>query len=142
MRRRSYQYLYSNIVPAFRGMHVSPAKRSYAWLPRKCDYRTDRQTPDKVIPMCRFALQATQKSRTAVQNQVYKIPFYEYFTYYIHTCIFLNEWTIRPSHSQCYLTLIRVFKVALAVSFIPLICGYFCFVRYQTSQNFQSWSNQ
>ena len=31
----------------------------------KCDYRTDRrthrQTPDKVIPMCRYASQATQK---------------------------------------------------------------------------------
>ena len=33
-----------NIVAAFPGMHVSPAKHSYAWLPRKCDYRTDRQT--------------------------------------------------------------------------------------------------
>ena len=36
-----------------------------AWLSRKCDYRTDRrthrQTPDKVIPMCRYASQATQK---------------------------------------------------------------------------------
>ena len=37
---------------------------------KKCDYRTDRrthahtthrQTPDKVIPMCRYASQATQK---------------------------------------------------------------------------------
>ena len=50
---------------AFWGMHVSPAKHSYAWLPRKCDYQTDRhthrQTPDKVIPMCRYASQATQK---------------------------------------------------------------------------------
>ena len=50
-------------------MHVSPVKHSYAWLPRKCDYRTDRQdtqtgrqTPDKVIPMCCYALQAIQKS--------------------------------------------------------------------------------
>ena len=34
----------NNIVAAFQGMHVSPAKHSYAWLPRKCDYRTDRQT--------------------------------------------------------------------------------------------------
>ena len=34
-----------------------------------------------------------------------------------------------------------IFKVALAVSFAPLICGYFCFIRYQTSQNFPSWSN-
>ena len=33
---------------------------SYAWLPRKCDYWTDRQTPDKVIPMCSYASQATQ----------------------------------------------------------------------------------
>ena len=51
------------IVAAFPGMHVSPVKHSYEWLPRKCDYRTDRQChidrhmPDKVIPMCRYALQ-------------------------------------------------------------------------------------
>ena len=32
------------IVAAFWGMHLSPAKHSYAWLPRKCDYWTDRQT--------------------------------------------------------------------------------------------------
>ena len=31
-------------MAAFRGMHVSPAKHSYVWLPRKCDYRTDSQT--------------------------------------------------------------------------------------------------
>ena len=30
--------IWKNIVAAFRGMHVSPAKHSYAWLPRKCDY--------------------------------------------------------------------------------------------------------
>ena len=49
-----------NIVAAFRGMHVSPAKHSYAWLPRKCDYRTDgrtdRQTDagqsDPYVPLC------------------------------------------------------------------------------------------
>ena len=39
-------------------------KHSYARLPKMCDYRTDRrmdrQTPDKVIPMCRYASQATQ----------------------------------------------------------------------------------
>ena len=32
-----------NIVAAFRGMHASPAKHSYAWLPRKWDYQTDTQ---------------------------------------------------------------------------------------------------
>ena len=54
-----------NIVASFRGMHASPTKHSYAWLPIKCDYRTnrqtdtltgtDRKTPDKVIHMCRYA---------------------------------------------------------------------------------------
>ena len=53
-----------NIVAAFKGMHVSPAKHSYAsvtdgWT----DRRTDRQTTDKVIRMCRYASQATQKSQ-------------------------------------------------------------------------------
>ena len=36
--------IFKNIVAAFRGIHVSPAKQSYAWLPRKFDYRTDGQT--------------------------------------------------------------------------------------------------
>ena len=54
------------MVAVFRRMHVSPAKHSYnEWLPRKCgnrtDTRTDRQKPVKVIPMCRYALQVTQK---------------------------------------------------------------------------------
>ena len=35
---------WQNIVAAFRGMHVSPAKHSFAWLPRKFDYWTDRRT--------------------------------------------------------------------------------------------------
>ena len=53
-----------NIVAAFRGMHVSPAKHSFAWLPRKCDYRTDRHKhrrtdgrtdagqSDPYVPLC------------------------------------------------------------------------------------------
>ena len=45
-----------NTVASFRGMHVSPAKHSYAWLPRKCDYRTDRRTDtghsDPYMPLC------------------------------------------------------------------------------------------
>ena len=31
-------------MTAFRGKHVSPAKHSYAWLPRMCDCWTDRHT--------------------------------------------------------------------------------------------------
>ena len=37
-------YTIEKIVSAFQGMHVSHAKHSYAWLPRKCDYRTDTRT--------------------------------------------------------------------------------------------------
>ena len=41
-----------NIVAAFRGMHMLPAKHSYAWLP---DERTDRQTEaeqsDPYVPL-------------------------------------------------------------------------------------------
>ena len=47
-------------MAAFRGMHVSPAKHSYAWLSRKCNYRTDRHThtqtdagqSDPYVPLC------------------------------------------------------------------------------------------
>ena len=54
------------IVAALRGMHVSPAKHSYASVTDvqtdgRTDRQTDRQTTDKVIPMCRYASQATQK---------------------------------------------------------------------------------
>ena len=56
---------YKNIGAAFRGMHVSPAKHSYVWLPRKCDYRTDRQTDarqsDPYVPLC-FAGDTTRKT--------------------------------------------------------------------------------
>ena len=51
-------------MAAFLGMHVSPAKHSYAWLPRKCDYRTDTQTDagqsDPFVPIC-FAGDETKK---------------------------------------------------------------------------------
>ena len=56
----THKFKYRNIVAAFRGMHVSPAKHSYAWLSRKCDYRTDRHThtqtdagqSDPYVPLC------------------------------------------------------------------------------------------
>ena len=58
-------------MAAFQGMHVSPAKHSYASVTdgrtdRQTDGRTDRQTngrtTDKVTPMCRYASQATEKN--------------------------------------------------------------------------------
>ena len=76
----------NNIVAAFQGMHVSPAKHSYVWLPRKSDYRTDTQAPDKVIPMCRYASQGTQKSTrtkyTSNHNQLVTcIATYLFYSY-------------------------------------------------------------
>ena len=60
-------YIIHKIVAAFRGMHVSPAKHSFGKCDRKVwqtdgqtDRRTDWRTTDKVIPMCRYASQATQ----------------------------------------------------------------------------------
>ena len=57
------------IVAAFRGMHVSPAKHSYASVTDgRTDKQTDGRTTDKVIPMCRYASQATQKGRDLTQS--------------------------------------------------------------------------
>ena len=68
-----------NIVAAFWEMNVSPGKHSYAWLPRKCDYQTDRymdrQTDagqsDHYVPLC-FA------GDTKIQHSSNCIPFSEY----------------------------------------------------------------
>ena len=38
------------------------------------DGRTDRRTTDKVIPMCRYALQATQKSGEISQVLHFHLP--------------------------------------------------------------------
>ena len=62
-------------MAAFRGMHVSPAKHSSASVTDGrtdrqtdgTDGRTDRRTTDKVIPMCRYASQATQKNYIGIQ---------------------------------------------------------------------------
>ena len=47
-------------MAAFRGMHVSPEKHSSGKYDRKVG-QTDGQTTDKVILLCRYASQATQK---------------------------------------------------------------------------------
>ena len=56
---------------AFQGMHVLPAKHSYDYQESvttwQTDGQTDRQTPDKVLPMCHYASQATQKSTLYIQ---------------------------------------------------------------------------
>ena len=64
-------------MAAFRGMHALPVKlhvlpAKYANIPRKCDYqsvttrqtdgRMDRETPDKVIPVCAALLRNRHKN--------------------------------------------------------------------------------
>ena len=50
---------------------MSPAKHSSASVTDgRTDRRTDRQTTDKVIPMCRYASQATQMLRRRHKNGV------------------------------------------------------------------------
>ena len=64
-----------NIVAAFWGMYVSPVKHSYAWLPRKCDYRTDTQTdgqtPDKVILCAAMLCRRHKNCSTLVEHVPY-----------------------------------------------------------------------
>ena len=55
------------------------------------DARTDRQTPDKVIPMCRFALQTTQKPTYLSRLQSTVLSNLRYFVFkpirYAMTCL-------------------------------------------------------
>ena len=59
-------------------------------------------------------------------------------------CLLKRGLMDRPEQNTILIEGVKVLasvKVALAVSFIRLICGYFCFIRYQSSHNFPSWSN-
>ena len=61
-------------MAAFRGMHVSSANsnmRNYqeSVTTRQTDRQSDGQRRDKVIPMCRYALQETQKHDMLMNSQ-------------------------------------------------------------------------
>ena len=77
-----------NIVAAFGGMHVPPAKHSYAWLPRKRDYRTDartdRQTPE--WSLWAAMLRRRHKNCTSILIFIFgnKIPHQSVFHCYIY----------------------------------------------------------
>ena len=80
-----WYFLISEKLAAFQGMQVSPAKHSYSWLPRKCDYRTDtridrrtyRQTLDKGS-LCVAMLRRQHKNefqRFEIHFLIFKIHF-------------------------------------------------------------------
>ena len=53
-------------------------KRTDRQTDRQTDGRTDRQTTDKVIPMCRYASQATQKGRQKTIEKLHANKSHEY----------------------------------------------------------------
>ena len=90
------------IQNAFRGMHVSPAKHSSASVTDgQTDGRTDRQTDgrttDKVIPMCRYASQATQwKVYKCCMKYYFKTTWWESLMVYqrsqtAHSAVFMVD---------------------------------------------------
>ena len=59
-----------NIVAAFWGMHVSPVKHSSAWLPRKCDYRTDTRTDRRRTKWSLCAAMLRRRHKNTKSNTV------------------------------------------------------------------------
>ena len=64
-----------NIVAAFPGMQVSPAKHSYVWLLRKCEYWTDRQTDRR---RTKWSLCADTLPRQHKKDKVTMLPIFLY----------------------------------------------------------------
>ena len=96
------------IVTACWGMHVSPAKHSYESVTdrrtdgqtdRRTDGQTDRQTTDKVIPMCRYASQATQKWIYAYLSANRDIT-----NIFQFLAVFAQKFTISPKMNNVWLT--------------------------------------
>ena len=96
-------------------MHVLPAKHNFARLPRKCDYRTDTQT-DKVIPMCHYASQGTQKRMSITYKIIYLLlsvgPVWCWF------CLSVQYVAVCPSSM-----LLSVCPVCCCLSVRPSVCN-------------------
>ena len=93
-----------NIVAALRGMHVSPVKHSYVWLPRKCYYRTDTWT-DGQTDARQSASQATQKSNfvrltTNIENCNMMISTMNLLVWYSSLRSLFPGWAIFTSSSS------------------------------------------
>ena len=77
-------------------MHVSPAKHSYAWLPRKCDYRSDTRMDgrtdagqgDPCVPL-RFAGDTKRDLTQSYDKNPYRT-----------NKNFENQWTTHKRHQK------------------------------------------
>ena len=82
-----------NKVAAFQGMHVSPAKHSYAWLPRKCDYWTDART-DK----CRTKLSLCAAMLCRRHKNLHTIK--EWVSFFLAFIAYESEYETNKSHQR------------------------------------------
>ena len=82
----------------------SPAKHSYAWLILTCDYltdsRTDRHTPDKIIPMYRYASQAAQNLIFFILNAEHVSIYFFWCQSYGQGLFFFQKYV--QSQGQCH----------------------------------------
>ena len=85
------------VFSAFRGMHVSPAKYSSVWLPRKCDYRTDAGQSDPYVSLC-FVADTKMLIKPLLILLFVKIARAIVCGHFEHTGI--DQW-LRPSHNCC-----------------------------------------
>ena len=119
------------VAAAFWGMHVSPAKHSYASVTdRQTDRHTDGRTTDKVIPMCRYASQATQKYESSqnVKNSLI-------VTRNTKKLIFLTAALWRASTKYITIRNLHVKGTQLWLNLLCKICCSFAYKYLKVSWN-------
>ena len=80
-------------------MHVSPANIAMcdyqeSVTTRQTDKRMDKQMPDKVIPLCNYASQATQLSKVPSRSvKIYNgYPIVDYMRLYVNKQVFFQTY--------------------------------------------------
>ena len=132
---------FNKIVTAFRGMHVSPVKHSSAsvtdgrtdgqtdrqmdgLMDRQTDRRTDRQTTDKVIPMCRYASQATQKHQNKPNWLTQTGGIQTEFPMFLPLKLSKEHIHSNPLHTACITISTRWKYRAAYIDFVPRISAH------------------
>ena len=130
-------------------MHVSPAKHSYTWLPRKCDYRTDTRTDrqkdrqtdlgqsDPYVPLCfggdtkTTIIMIIHEKGKWFESVLWQYPFHQRKTKQIKRKYnFLKVWSFIR-----YLR--RAFSVKMNLLHLPI--HLVLFSRYPVGQSLQLW---
>ena len=112
-----------NIVAAFRRMQVSPAKHSYAWLPRKCDYRADTGQSDPYVPLC-FAGDSKIKWQNFVNIGIIKAKLLNAKFSAMPTvfCVLQAGPVSIPDASTLSTIMLSICRLALCPFLMPLHC--------------------